>query len=337
MDTILQRTVTPIIVLTETPAEIEPIAQLYQRQLDRSGGKALLGGILTLQGLVPGRQTEKLEVIERLRQKLTPAVQSRLDAGTRRLVDEWLPRQRLTTFSQSDLPASLLRQFAEKDGTLGRMVLLFPRYGISTTDARIVQGLADEARSVPLPASAQIAGSYLIFADMLSSISHDGPIATIIAFFCVFVLSLLLARGARGGIQVAVSLVVGVLWTVGLAAAGGMRLNFLNFIALPITFGIGVDYATNVYGRYRLSPPGRHAIIRAVSHSGAAVAACSATTMIGYSSLLLSRNGALFSFGLLAVVGELACLAAALLVLPAALCIRASDRVAPLPVNEGPG
>ena len=29
-----------------------------------------------------------------------------------------------------------------------------------------------------------------------------------------------------------------------------VRLNFLNFIALPITFGIGVDYAVNIMQRY---------------------------------------------------------------------------------------
>ena len=47
------------------------------------------------------------------------------------------------------------------------------------------------------------------------------------------------------------------------------------------------------------------------------MALCSMTTMIGYSSLLLSRNRALRSFGLLADLGEIACLMAALVVLPA--------------------
>ena len=32
-------------------------------------------------------------------------------------------------------------------------------------------------------------------------------------------------------------------------AVAGVRLSFINFIALPITFGIGVDYAINIYGR----------------------------------------------------------------------------------------
>jgi uncharacterized protein len=52
------------------------------------------------------------------------------------------------------------------------------------------------------------------------------------------------------------------------------------------------------------------------------VALCSLTTIIGYSSLLVARNQALISFGVLADLGELACLAAALFALPAVLRLR---------------
>jgi predicted RND superfamily exporter protein len=65
--------------------------------------------------------------------------------------------------------------------------------------------------------------------------------------------------------------------------------------------------------------------------TGGAVTLCSITTIIGYSSLLVARNQALISFGLLANVGELACLAAALLALPAVLRwreLRAAERAA---------
>ena len=41
------------------------------------------------------------------------------------------------------------------------------------------------------------------------------------------------------------------------------------------------------------------------------------TTIIGYSSLLLAQNRALFLFGLLAVLGEVVCLTTAILVMPA--------------------
>jgi predicted RND superfamily exporter protein len=49
------------------------------------------------------------------------------------------------------------------------------------------------------------------------------------------------------------------------------------------------------------------------------VALCSFTTMVGYGSLLLADFQALQSFGRLAVLGEVACLIGALLVVPALL------------------
>jgi uncharacterized protein len=124
-----------------------------------------------------------------------------------------------------------------------------------------------------------------------------------------------LARSRAGAGLVIGTLVAGVLWMLGTAAWIGVRTNFLNFIALPITFGIGVDYGINIYLRYRLEGRGR--VGRAVRATGGAVALCSLTTIIGYSSLLLSHSRALRSFGLLADLGEVTCLMAALVALPA--------------------
>jgi predicted RND superfamily exporter protein len=78
-----------------------------------------------------------------------------------------------------------------------------------------------------------------------------------------------------------------------------------------------VDYAVNVFQRRRLDHA--RSIADCVRTTGGAVALCSLTTMIGYSSLLVARNQALASFGWLADLGEVACLAAALFALPAFL------------------
>jgi uncharacterized protein len=98
-----------------------------------------------------------------------------------------------------------------------------------------------------------------------------------------------------------------------------MRVNFTSFIALPITFGIGADYAINVLGRYE--EDGRRDIAAAIRGTGGAVGLCSATTIIGYSSLLIADNRALFSFGVTAVLGEITCLTAAIVALPAVLIL----------------
>jgi predicted RND superfamily exporter protein len=97
----------------------------------------------------------------------------------------------------------------------------------------------------------------------------------------------------------------------------GLKINFLNFIAVPITFGIGVDYAINIVNRWRLDGAG--SVIHTVRETGGAVVLCSLTTTLGYLALLKSINAAVRSFGLAAVIGEVTCILAALVVLPAVL------------------
>ena len=70
----------------------------------------------------------------------------------------------------------------------------------------------------------------------------------------------------------------------------------------------------------RIARGGTSYLMWAFSHvTSGAVALCSLTTIIGYSSLLLAKNRALFLFGLVAVLGEIACLTAAVVALPAFL------------------
>jgi hypothetical protein len=129
------------------------------------------------------------------------------------------------------------------------------------------------------------------------------------------------------------SLLLGVLWLTALTLLFKVKVNFCNFIAFPITFGIGVDYAVNVMARYRQT--GSRDVIEAIRSTGGAVAVCSLTTIIGYGSLLLAKNQALFSFGLVAVLGELTCLVSAVVVLPAVLAVRSPRGVGTFGVTRG--
>jgi predicted RND superfamily exporter protein len=119
-----------------------------------------------------------------------------------------------------------------------------------------------------------------------------------------------------------VSLLLGILWMAATMLAFGMKLNFLNFVAFPITCGNGVDYGVNVMRRMSdetsAASEDRHAVVdRALRQTGAAVALCSLTTVIGYVSLQASSNLAIRSFGQAMAISEVTCLAAATLVLTA--------------------
>ena len=102
-------------------------------------------------------------------------------------------------------------------------------------------------------------------------------------------------------------------------ALAGLRVHFLDLIALPITVGIGIDYAVNLAARDRQDGHlGPHHLLRT---TGGSVLLCSYTTAVGYGTLMLSANGGIKAFGLAALLGELACVTIAILVTPTWLAI----------------
>jgi predicted RND superfamily exporter protein len=159
----------------------------------------------------------------------------------------------------------------------------------------------------------------MLSSDMIDTMQRDGPRATAAALFVVLVVVALAFRSVRLSAIAVGALLLGVVVMLGLGAWAGQRLNFSNFVVLPLTFGIAADYSLNVLQRYQSDGD----LNAAIGDTGGAVALCSAATVIGFGSLLLAQNGALFSFGALAVSGELTGLATAALVLPAFLAWRA--------------
>jgi predicted RND superfamily exporter protein len=293
----------------------------------RENPTTTFGAVLSVAALVPDGQAAKLPVVRAIRALATPENLAFLAPDKRMVVQKILPPDGLAPFTTADLPDELRRQLTEVDGRLGTPVLIYPSGRIDTWNGLDVRRFATELRSLDLPPDAPAASSLLVFSDVLDAIEHDGPRATALSLGGVVLLVAVafgLGRRSRRSLAdagwVLAALGVGVLWFGGLAGLLDLKLNMLNFIALPITFGIGVDYATNIFQRRRLDHP--RSINDVIRTTGGAVTLCSLTTIIGYSSLLIARNQALFSFGVLAVLGEVACLAAALLAFPAILRLK---------------
>jgi predicted RND superfamily exporter protein len=227
------------------------------------------------------------------------------------------PPDDLRVIAATELPRSLRRFYTENDGALGRIVTYVPRDDLRIWDGRVQLRLASVVRDLRLADGTQVrsSGSAVLFASMLDAIIHDGPRVSLASFIGVLLL-VIVVDARRGAPYIMIPVLVGVLWMAGAIAALHVRLNFLNFIALPITFGISVDYAANVYLRYR--QPG-NSLEQVVAAAGSAVALCSLTTIIGYGALLVADTAALRTFGMAAILGELACVVAAVVLLPAFL------------------
>jgi len=334
VDEVFQAYLTPIVIRAESPEALAPVLAELERARSLAGGNDPVREVRTLASAVPPDQAEKLPPLARLRETLSDARLERLGPELRARARAWRPPADLRAFTLDDLPTELRLPLVERDGSSGRIALVFPRkVGVLGPDelhelVMLVRGAI--ARS---GAPAVAVGQALLFADISSAILEDGPRATALAFSAVVLLVAATLRRWRPVALVIASLLLGVAWLVGAAALFRVRFNFLNFVVLPITFGIGVDYAVNIVQRWRREPdaPWR----RVLGETGGAVALCSLTTIIGYASLLVADSRALRGFGLLASVGELTCIGAALVALPAWL--RAWQRGGRRAPGEPPG
>lgn len=314
------RSSSPDILLADRFEDVLALAAaLRERDRQRTGGRYIdhietawdrLGG-------PPDEMARKLEILGQIRADID-AVLPELAGDDLALAREWRPPEGLRAPRPDELPALVRAQFTEKSGRFGTPVFVYYKPWFTPSDGRKLIVAAALTQNVRLPDGRVVptVSRSTVFAEMVSAMSIDGPRATLAAFAAVVLIVLLATRRAASAALVLGALLSGVLLTLGGAAHLGVRLNFLNFVALPLTFGIGVEYAMNLYDRAQHlgGDPGE-----ALKSVGGAVTLCSVTTMIGYGSLLVADNQALQSFGYYAVAGEVSCIATAMLPLPAAM------------------
>jgi uncharacterized protein len=316
---VLKRYVTPTVVMTDSPEDAKKVAEALEQKRIAEEPSGLIDDVRTLEGYLPKDQEKKLPVLAEIKALLTEQAIDSLPEKERADVKGLVEKTDLRPVTLEDLPGPLLRALTEVDGRRGLLVLVFPKLIIAERHGKDVIPYVNAVRSAAQAAvpGVRVAGSLLLSSDILSAMTADGKKASILSFFSVFVLVFLVFRSVSSSLAVLTALMLGMLWMGGFVGAFDVKLNFLNFVTFPITVGIGVDYGVNIYQRYKLEGPGT--IARVVKNTGGAVALCSMTTIIGYSSLLIADNRALFSFGLLAVAGEITCLSAAVLALPSFL------------------
>ena len=313
VDNLLGRYLTPTVVLTDSAEQAKAAEQAIRDSVDHGALGAMVASVRGAEDVLPPDQDAKLVVVADIRTALTPKIRSLVAEEKRKKLDDLLGPEDLTPVLAAELPRSFTAGLREKDGTMGKTVLVYPRPSDTLWRAQGIHDFVKELRG----SGGRAAGSIPLSDDIIGSISRDAPVASLASFIGVVVVVLLVLRARRASLYVIGSLITGVLWLAGATMLFHVKINFCNFVAYPITFGIGVDYSVNVMTRY--VQDGERDLSGAVRSTGAAVGLCSLTTIIGYSSLLLAKNRALFLFGATAVLGEVACLTAAVVALPALL------------------
>ena len=277
----------------------------------------LVESVLTF---VPTEQDRRLSLLAELRTTLDEALED-LPEQDRADLAELRPPDDLKAFTATDLPRGLRDRLTEKDGRVGYLIAIRPALDLDEWNGKDLIRFATAVRELHLPDGETVttSGASVIFADIVAAIESDGTRVTLVALIGLTIMVVLLVGRNRRAVAVMVGTTGGSLLMIAVCALLGIKVNFLDFVALPITLGLGIDYAINVAHRHdheEIPDP-----ITTLRTSGSAVFVCSLTTMIGYGSLLVSENLAIRGFGTASLIGEVTTVMCALILVPALLAV----------------
>ena len=185
--------------------------------------------------------------------------------------------------------------------------------------AAFIQDAVDES---PFAAGAIVAGNPRLISDITSAIfsglARTGAIAVVLMVVILFI-----AFPARWRLLSLPLVLLGALWTFGIAATVNVPLTLVTLAGLPVLIGLGVDFAIQFHNRYeeemRRGEAPAEALAAAISHIAPTVGVAVAVMILGFATLLLSAVPAVRHFGILLAIGAAVLYAVSLFALNAFL------------------
>jgi glutaredoxin len=164
-----------------------------------------------------------------------------------------------------------------------------------------------------------VSSGEIVLAEVVELLLSEGRVAFAVAFAAIFIAALLDFRSLRLTLLAVLPLVVGFLWTFGVSAFIGLKLNLFNFVILPALFGIGIDYGVHYVHRYTSEGPG--SLGRVMRSLYWVIFFCACTSIIGFGNMALAAHPGLRSLGQLSIVGLACIFFASTYTLPAVLYV----------------
>ncbi len=213
-----------------------------------------------------------------------------------------------------DLPESIKKRFISSDGMY--LVRVFPSGNI--WEPSFLERFVHDIRLVDPDAIGDPVTLYVF-----TKAFRDACIkAAAYAILFIFILLLFTLKDLIYSLLVMIPLILGTIWTMGLMDIFHVNFNLANSLFLPLIVGAGVEYGIIIIRRWRElknQSIGDHVLFPFSTIKGVLLAGL--TTTVGFGSLIISDHQGIYSLGLLAVIGSLSILLAAILFLPALLYI----------------
>jgi predicted RND superfamily exporter protein len=202
--------------------------------------------------------------------------------------------------------------FASDDG-LARLVLVFPagqalRAGDAKAFVAQAEAVLDRQRSAHPRLRIGLTGGHAIAAATEKMLEFDLKYSGSLSMFLASLAFIVTFRRVRALLAVMPPLLLGTLWTAGIASSWPNGLSAIAVSFMSVVIGVGVDTGVHVYAalldarQEGLSP--RDAAARARQRTQKPVMVAAVTAAAAFGSLALSEIGALQQLGVLCAGGE---------------------------------
>ncbi len=166
----------------------------------------------------------------------------------------------------------------------------------------------------------EFAGPHVENAEGTTDVREDMLLTSLTSLAAVLFLFVVAFRQPEALVFVAVPLVVGVIWTLGLTSFFVERVTQVTLTFAAILIGLGIDFSIHLYNRYledlRLGHGAEEALENAMYLTGPSIVAGAITTGFGFFGMALTRFEGFRELGLFGGIGIFMCLLAVAVTLP---------------------
>lgn len=248
------------------------------------------------------RQRDNIETILKRFQEISSAI----------LKEKLIQMTSTEIITVDKLPKEIKDQYTNPNNK-NLLVTIYPKSNI--WEQRVLEKFYEVTSDI----SNKITGMPAIMLLYINIMKEKGSQAVLLGLCAIIVFLIIDFKSIRNTILALISLIMGATWMVGLMAVFGIKFNVVNFMALPLIIGIGIDDSVHIIHRYKIEGPGKIPTI--MRFTGRAILLTSLTTMIGFGSWGLATHRGIASMGQVLFLGVGSCFLSSSIVLPALMCV----------------
>ena len=263
---------------------------------------------------------KELRYLKRKRKKLDDEQRAQLDAFDRLAkAQPW--SERAQPWTEKDLPEFFRDRFNARDEQ--HQFVLFWKFREINHDHELVtwsnQVEALEGRIKDANLDAKLLDEASVTARVIKLLRRDFPLMLALAVGGVLSIIIFTFRRPKKILLIITSLAAGVITMLGVMVWLDVDFNLFNVVVLPSIVGIGIDNAVHMMHGYDELGPGQ---IRALlATRGRAAALSSATTGVGFGTMIIAHHYGVYTLGAVAIIGVVSTFVFTTLILPAALLL----------------